>query len=252
MSVFITGASSGIGEACARAFAAAGYDLVLAARREDRLARLAQELMQKHRIQVDLFKLDVRSQKAVRTLVEGNPRVFGAVEILINNAGLAKGRDPIQTENPDDWDMMIDTNIKGLLYVTRALLPGFIARGNGHVVNLGSVAGHWTYPSGAVYSATKFAVRALNEAMRLDLNGTGVRVTAVSPGMVETEFSLVRFNGDEAKSKAVYEGAQALSPADVAETVLWCVQRPKHVNVQELVIFPTSQASVNLHKRTIV
>lgn len=244
MSVFITGASSGIGEACARAFAAAGHDLVLAARREERLKALAADLGSRHGVKVHVFALDVRSRKAVDELVTGQTGVFGAVDVLINNAGLAKGREAIQDEKPEDWDVVLDTNVKGLLYVTRALLPGFISRGKGHVINIGSVAGHWTYPGGAVYSASKFAVRALNEAMRLDLAGTGVRVTAISPGMVETEFSMVRFAGDEHKAKAVYQGMKPLSPADIAETVLWCAQRPPHVNVQEVIVYPTDQASV--------
>jgi 3-hydroxy acid dehydrogenase/malonic semialdehyde reductase len=249
MSVFITGASSGIGEACARAFAAAGRDLVLAARREEKLTALAHELTSKHRIQVDTFKLDVRSKKAVKELVEGNARIFGGVSVLINNAGMARGLDALQDGNPDDWDQMIDTNFKGLLYVTRAILPQFVAKGEGHIVNIGSVAGYWTYPRGNVYCATKYAVRALTESMRLDLHGTGVRVTEVSPGLVETDFSRVRFSGDEARAKSVYSDTKPLTPSDVAESVLWCVQRPKHVNVQELVIYPTVQASVGLIKR---
>lgn len=248
-SVFITGASSGIGEACARAFAAAGFNLVLAARREDRLQGLARELREAHGIQVDAFSLDVRSRKAIESLISTHPLIFDRVRVLINNAGLAKGKEPIQTENPEDWDVILDTNVKGLLYVTRALLPGFIASGDGHVVNIGSVAGHWTYPGGAVYAASKFAVRALNESMRLDLSGTGVRVTSISPGMVESEFSLVRFGGDAEKAKAVYQGMRPLTPADIAETVLWCVQRPKHVNIQDVVIYPTDQASVTVVKR---
>jgi 3-hydroxy acid dehydrogenase/malonic semialdehyde reductase len=249
MSVFITGASSGIGEACARAFAAAKYDLVLAARRDEKLQALAQELSSKHRVQVDTFKLDVRSRKAVQELVDGHPRVFGGVDVLINNAGLARGADPLQEGNPEDWDAMIDTNVKGLLYVTRALLPGMIQRGSGHVVNMGSVAGQWVYPKGNVYCATKFAVRALTEGLRQDVHGTGIRVTEISPGMVETDFSRVRFSGDESKAKAVYAGTEPLAAADIAETILWCVQRPKRVNIQELVIFPTAQSAVGMVKR---
>lgn len=248
MSVFITGASGGIGEACARAFAAARFDLVLAARREDKLQALANELAAKHRIQVDTFGLDVRSHKAVVELIEHNPRVFAGVNVLINNAGLAKGVDALQDGKPEDWDAMIDTNVKGLLYVTRALLPGMIQRGDGHIVNLGSVAGHWVYPKGNVYCATKFAVHALTEALRLDVHGTGIRVSEISPGMVETDFSLVRL-GDPAKAKAVYEGLEPLTAADIAEAVLWCVQRPKRVNIQEVVIFPTAQSAVGMVKR---
>lgn len=250
MSVFITGASSGIGEACARAFARAKFDLVLTARREDKLHALAEELTSQYRVQVDTFKLDVRSQKAVSQLVESSPRVFGGVSVLINNAGLAKGIDALQDGKPEDWDSMIDTNLKGLLYVTRALLPGMIQRKEGHIVNIGSVAGQWIYPKGNVYCATKAAVRALTQGLRMDLHGTGLRVSEISPGLVETDFSRVRL-GDEAKAKAVYEGIDCLTAADIAETVLWCVQRPKRVDIQEVVIFPTAQSAVGMiHKKS--
>ncbi|MGK5082945.1 SDR family NAD(P)-dependent oxidoreductase [Bdellovibrionota bacterium FG-1] len=249
MAVLITGASSGIGEACARGFAAAGFSLVLVARRKKRLDAIAQEIRAKNGVEVHCFELDVRSKKAVQAWADVNAEVLKKIDVLVNNAGLASGRSPIQTDDSENWELMIDTNIKGLLYVTRAVLPGFIERGVGHVVNLGSVAGYWTYPQGAVYAATKFAVRALNEGMRQDLNGTGVRVTSIAPGMVETEFSLVRFGGDAEKAKSVYAGMTPLSATDVAEAILWCVQRPKHVNVQEMILFPTDQASVQLVHR---
>lgn len=248
MSVFISGASSGIGEACARIFAAHRYDLVLVARREDRLKRLAEELKSKHDIQIHCFELDVRNREKVQTLLHApSPEIASileGVEIVINNAGLASGLDPIQEGQLDDWDTMIDTNLKGLLYVTRAFLPQMIRQKRGHIVNLGSVAGQWVYPKGNVYCATKFAVRALTEGLRMDLAGTGIRVTEIAPGKVETEFSQVRFHGDLEKAKAVYAGSHPLSPTDIAEAILWCVQRPAHVNIQQLTLFPTDQGSV--------
>ena len=217
MSVFISGASSGIGEACARNFAANGKDLVLVARRKDRLEKLSTELRERHGIHVHTFELDVRSRKAVEGFIAGNQAVLNTIEVLVNNAGLAAGLSPIQTGNIDDWERMIDTNVKGLLYVSRGLLPLMIKRAaegvSCHVVNIGSVAGYWVYPNGNVYCATKFAVKALSEGMRVDLHGTGIRVTEIAPGMAETEFSLVRL-GDAEKAKAVYTGIkeQKISP----------------------------------------
>jgi serine 3-dehydrogenase len=248
MAVFITGASSGIGEACARVFARANFNLVLAARREDRLTDLAEQLTSQFRVQVDTYSLDVRSPEAVSQLVEGNPRVFSRISVVINNAGLAKGIDPLQDGKIEDWDAMIDTNVKGLLYVTRALLPGMIARKDGHIVNVGSVAGHWAYPKGGVYCASKFAVHALTQGLRMDLHGTGIRVSELSPGMVETEFSQVRL-GDADKAKELYQGFEPLTPTDVAEAALWCVQRPKRVNIQEIVLFPTAQSAIGMVDR---
>jgi len=247
MSVFISGASSGFGEACARVFAQAKRDLILVARRKGRLQALAAELKRVHGIQVSAYELDVRDRKAVDELVSAERNLFQKVDVLINNAGLAKGLSPIQSGNVDHWDQMIDTNIKGLLYVTRTLLP-FLIDNRGHVVNIGSTAGHWAYPSGNVYCATKFAVHALSEAMRMDLHGTGVRVTEISPGMAETEFSLVRLD-DAEKARAVYAGMTPLSASDVAEAVLWSIQRPRHVNIQQMILFPTDQSSVTLVKR---
>ena len=250
MSVFITGASAGIGEACARAFAAARHDLVLVARRRDRLEKLAKELSAAHEVKVSVFEMDVRDRGSIDSLFQKHRETLSQVEVLINNAGLAMGREPLQDGNPIDWDVMIDTNIKGLLYVTHAFLPQLIKRGHGHIVNMGSAAGHWTYPNGNVYAATKFAVRALTESLRMDIHGSGVRVTEISPGMVETEFSQVRFKGDEVKAKSAYAGFTPLTAKDIAEAILWCVQRPKHVNIQEVVIFPTDQASVGLIRRS--
>jgi len=254
MTVFISGASSGIGEACARAFAESGKDLILVARRKDRLEKLASELKKTHGVSISVFQLDVRSRKVVEAFCETHAKELAAVRVLINNAGLAAGLAPIQSGDVDDWDQMMDTNVKGLLYVTKGMLPHLIAQakagglGSAHIINIGSVAGHWVYPNGNVYCASKYAVKALNEGMRVDLHGTGVRVTEIAPGMVETEFSEVRLK-DKTKAKAVYTGMQPLSGKDIAEAVRWCVERPAHVNVQQLVVFPTAQSSVGLVQR---
>lgn len=248
--VLITGASSGIGEACARVFAVdpRTRGLILVARRKERLEKLAKELARQRDFEVHVFELDVRSRKAVESWGKKQSELLSRVSVLVNNAGLAAGFDPIQSGKTDDWDAMIDTNVKGLLYVTRVVLPHFIDKNDGHIVNIGSVAGHWVYPKGNVYCASKFAVRALNESMRADLLGTKIRVTAISPGMVETEFALVRL-GDKKKADAVYAGVTPLSAQDIAESVHWCVRRPRHVNVQELIIYPTDQASPTLVSR---
>jgi 3-hydroxy acid dehydrogenase / malonic semialdehyde reductase len=245
MSVFITGASSGIGAACARAFAAAQYELILVARRSERLTTLSRELREEFGVRVHDFNWDVRDREALNQLFKKNADLFSKVDILINNAGLAKGFAHFQETDPEDWDDMIDTNVKGLLSITRAFLPQFIKEKAGHIVNIGSVAGHWVYEKGNVYCATKFAVSALTEGLRMDLHGTGIRVSQISPGRVETEFSEVRFKGDVEKAKAVYADCKSLTAADVAETVLWCIQRPPHVNVQEIILYPTDQASVH-------
>ena len=243
MSVLITGASSGIGEACARLFAEAQFNLVLVARREESIAKLTRELTIQYGVSIRYFPLDVQKPKEIDLLLEAHPKIFESVDVLINNAGLAKGLEPIQSGHLADWDSMIDTNIKGLLYMTRAMLPGFIARKKGHVINMSSVSGHWVYEKGNVYCATKHAVHALTEGMRLDLKGTGIRVTEISPGMTKTEFSEVRL-GNKKKGDAVYEGKNPLTATDVAEAVLWSVKRPAHVNIQEIILFPTEQAAV--------
>ena len=240
----ITGASSGIGLACARRLAADGANLVLWARREDRLRKLAAEISKDHGVTVRTAAVDVRDRRAVgraaQQLIDG-----GAVpDVLVNNAGLAAGLATVQEGNPDDWERMIDTNVKGLLWVTRALLPAMIARGHGHVVNIGSTAGHQVYPKGNVYNATKFGVRALTEGMNLDVAGTPIRVSAVDPGHVETEFALVRFAGDAARAKDVYKGFKPLSPDDVADAVSYIVNLPEHVNVLDLVLLPAAQRNV--------
>lgn len=238
--IVITGATSGFGAATARLLARKwpACRLWLTGRRQERLHALVRELGPER---ARGFCFDVRDRAAVEAFASGP----GAdrVTVLVNNAGLAAGLDPFQEASVDDWEAMIDTNLKGLLYVTRALLPGMIARGQGHIVNLGSIAGHIMYPKGHVYAATKFAVRALNEALRLDTLGSGVRVSSVDPGMAETEFSLVRFHGDAGKARAVYQGMRPLQAEDVAEAVLWCLDRPAHVNIQDIVIMPTDQAT---------
>ncbi len=245
----VTGASAGIGEATARGLAAKGIHLILLARRLDRLEELKKQLTSAYGIKIECFSLDISKREEVKKFLVNQSHLLFGVDVLVNNAGLAKGREAFQDGEPEHWDEMIDTNIKGLLYLTRGILPHMIKNNSGHIVNIGSVAGRWTYPNGAVYCATKFAVRAISEGLRQDLAGTSLRVTNIEPGMVETEFSLVRF-GDEEKAKAVYKGMVPLQAQDVAETVLWCLERPGHVNVQELVLFPTDQSSIqNVHRR---
>ena len=248
--VFITGASAGIGEATARAFAAQGARILLCARRVERIEKLARSLESDDKVAVHYFRLDVRDEAAVDRAIAGLPAEWRAIEVLINNAGLSRGLDKLPGGLVSDWEEMIDTNVKGLLYVSRAVLPGMIERGRGHVINIGSVAGLEVYPGGAVYCASKFAVRALTKGLRLDLNGTPIRVSEVAPGMVETEFSLVRFHGDAERAAKVYQGLTPLGPDDVADAVVWCATRPLHVNVSDIVIWPTAQASTTLvHRR---
>ncbi len=246
----VTGATSGFGLAIARRFAAEGARVVVTGRREDRLRSIARELSAKHGVPVTPLVFDVRDRAAVEAALLGQRDLLTSLDVVVNNAGLAAGLDPVQSADPDDWDRMIDTNVKGLLWVTRAVLPGMIERRRGDVVNMGSVAGHQAYGGGSVYAATKFAVRAISEALRYDVLGTGVRVTNVAPGLAETEFSLVRFKGDEARAQSVYRGVRALTGDDVADAVAWAVTRPPHVNVQEILLMPTDQASVYaLHRR---
>lgn len=245
--VLVTGASAGLGKATALAFARSGYNLYLVARREDRLKVLAEEIRALGR-EAKIAVVDVRDRAQIDDFIQSEGGSLANVEVLVNNAGLARGTERLQEARIEDWDEMIDTNVKGLLTMTRAILPFFIAAKKGHVINLGSVAGKWVYPGGAVYCATKFAVRALSEGLRMDVHGTGVRVTNIEPGMVDTEFSLVRF-GDEKKAQQVYAGMEPLTADDVAETIVWCAQRPARVNIQELVIFPTDQSAVGMVHR---
>jgi 3-hydroxy acid dehydrogenase / malonic semialdehyde reductase len=244
---FISGATSGIGLESAKQLAPFAKTLILNGRRRERLEKLKEELS--GTCQVHLACFDVRERKQVDDWFAKNQDLLKNVNVLLNNAGLAKGTDPLHKGKIEDWDEMIDTNIRGLLYVTRQLLPAMVQQKHGHIVNIGSVAGRWSYPGGAVYCATKFSVRAISECLRMDLVGTGIRVTNIEPGMVETEFSEVRFQ-DKEKAKQVYKNMQPLTAQDIAETVVWSLQRPAHVNIQELVIFPTDQASIRDVHRT--
>ncbi|HKQ61816.1 MAG TPA: SDR family NAD(P)-dependent oxidoreductase [Candidatus Polarisedimenticolaceae bacterium] len=243
--VFVTGASSGIGAACARAFAREGARLLVAARRQARLEALAAELGALGAPTVRTLQLDVRDERAVFESIAALPEPWDAIEVLVNNAGLSRGLDPLQSGSPADWNEMIDTNVKGLLWVDRAVTPGMVARGRGTVIHLGSIAGREIYPKGNVYCATKHAVHALTAGLRLDLLGTGVRVTSVDPGLVETEFSEVRFHGDLERARGVYRGLTPLSADDVAEVVLFAATRPPHVNLAEVLLLPTDQGSAN-------
>ncbi|MDX2163895.1 MAG: SDR family oxidoreductase [Gammaproteobacteria bacterium] len=247
--VFITGASSGIGKACAEQFAAEGAKLILTARRVERLEQLSAELTAKHNTAVLCIALDVQDQKNVASTIEKLPADWKNIDILINNAGKALSTNKIQDGELDDWEDMIDTNIKGLLYVSRAILPGMVTRNAGHVFNISSTAGHHNYPNGNVYCATKHAVRSLSESMRLDLNGTKIRVTDIAPGMVHTEFSEVRWKGDKARADDFYKNMTPLTAHDVADSIVFCATRPAHVNIAELVIYPTDQASPTVVNR---
>lgn len=242
----ITGATAGIGEATAMRLAGLKHNLILIGRRQDRLAKL--ENMFKSSVKVITAAVDVSDLKSVEAFFKEHQGPLSQVEVLVNNAGLAKGTDKVQDAKVADWDAMIDTNIKGLFYVTRMMVPFMVKRQQGHIVNIGSVAGRWTYPGGAVYSATKFAVRAFSEGLRMDLMGTPIRVTNIAPGMVETEFSEVRL-GDKAKADNVYRGMKPLSADDVAEAIVWTLSRPSHVNVQEMLLYPTDQAAVGMVHR---
>ena len=247
--VLITGASAGIGAACAHAFAAAGARLILAARREDRLETLASELSEAHGTETHLIQLDVRDSGVVAHAFGDLPDAWSEIDILVNNAGLSRGLEPVHEGETRDWDEMIDTNVKGLLYATRAILPRMVQRGQGHVINIGSTAGHEVYPGGAVYCATKHAVNAISQGLRIDLLGTDVRVTTVDPGMVETDFSLIRFHGDRDRAAQVYRGLQPLTPDDVADVVLFAATRPPHVNIDEVILRPTAQATSTMVDR---
>lgn len=242
--IVVTGASSGIGEACARKFAAEGAELILWARRLEALAQLADELESRHSAAVHVKAVDVRDRDAVHEAAAAAIEAGGAPHVLVNNAGLARGLSKLHEGDLEDWDEMIDTNVKGLLFVTRAFLPAMVEAGRGHVVNIGSTAGHMTYPKGNVYAATKFAVNALTQGMSLDLVGTPIRVSSIDPGFVETEFSVVRFHGDEDRAKQTYAGFTPLTGEDIAESVAWVVSQPDHVNVADMVIMPTAQRNI--------
>lgn len=243
----ITGATSGIGKATAEIFAQSGIRVILCGRREDRLETLKQTLSEYTDVHTLVF--DVRDREAVSRAICSLPPAFSKIDILVNNAGNAHGLEPMHEGNLDDWDAMIDGNVKGLLYVSRAVLPQMVERKAGHVINIGSISGKEVYPNGGVYCATKFAVDALNRGMRLDLHSYGIRVGAIHPGMVETEFSDVRFKGDHDRASSIYNGLQPLRPEDIAEVIHFVVTRPYHVNISDLLILPTAQASTTLVNR---
>ena len=241
--VFITGTTSGIGLSCANLFAENGANLIIAARREDRLKAIESDLKKKFKIKVLSFHLDVRKFSSVKKAVINLPEKWKKIDVLINNAGLSRGLDKLHEGNTEDWEEMIDTNIKGLLYVSRAVIPLMINRNSGHIINIGSIAGHEVYPKGNVYCATKHAVDAITKGMRLDLVDTDIRVTSIDPGLVETEFSLVRFRGNKDKAKVVYKGLTPLTPDDVANAVYYAATRPENVVVAEMLLLPNKQAS---------
>lgn len=240
---FITGASSGIGKACAEQFAALGVNLIITARRKERLEKQAHDLSSQYKIKCIPLELDVQNNKEVEQTFQRLEKDKQDIHILLNNAGLALTTDKIQDSKVENWDTMIDTNVKGLLYVTKAALPFLLKNNQGHIINIGSVAGHDCYPAGNVYCATKHAVRAISQSLRMDLMGTAIRVSEIDPGAVKTEFSLVRYN-DEDRAKKMYEGFEPLVADDIADAVLYCATRPPHVNVAELVVYPQAQASI--------
>lgn len=245
--VFITGATSGIGEATARLLAKNNFKLILCGRRKERLEKLERELAVVTDVTTLLF--EIRNRQEVVNAIQSLPAAWKNIDVLINNAGNAHGFDPIQSGNVDDWDAMIDINVKGLLYVSREILPRMVERKSGHVVNLGSIAGREVYANGNVYCASKFAVEALTRSMRIDLNAAGIKVTAIQPGLVETEFSLVRFKGDVERAANAYKGLEPLRGDDIADLILFALTRPAHVVVADLVVFPTAQASATVVRR---
>lgn len=247
--ILITGATSGIGEAVARKMAQAGHRLILTGRRADRLAALSQSLKEKHQTDVLTLTFDVRERNVVEQIFKTLPLEWQSIDVLLNNAGLAAGLAPVQSGDADDWETMIDTNIKGLLYTTRAVLPFMIERQKGHIINIGSIAGTETYPNGNVYCATKHAVNSLSQGMRMDLIHTGIKVSQILPGAVETEFSLVRFKGDQQRADKVYEGFTPLTAEDIAEAIAFVIEAPAHVNISDMMILPSAQASATITNR---
>jgi serine 3-dehydrogenase len=247
--VFITGASSGIGESCARIFAGNGAKLLLCARRMDRLKKIALQLKTEYGTETHIFQLDVRDREQVDKTLDKIPAEWKKIDVLINNAGLARGLSKLHEGSIRDWEEMIDSNIKGLLYISRKIIPGMVDRERGDIINIGSLAGHEVYPGGAVYCATKHAVDALTRGLRMDLVGTPLRVCTVDPGLVDTEFSMVRFHGDDERADNVYQGLRPLTGDDIAETVFFCASRPAHIQIAEVIIFPTAQRSVTVVHR---
>ncbi len=249
--VLITGASSGIGEACAHAFAKAGSRLIISARNETKLKELQATLQDRYQAEVLVLALDVRSRSAVQKAMTELPRQWKDIDILINSAGLAVGIEKIQDANLDDWERMIDTNVKGLLYVTHFVLQTMLQRNTGHIINIGSISGYAVYSGGVVYCATKFAVRAISEGLKMDVHGTPIRVTEIDPGMVETEFSVVRFKGDEERAESVYKDCVPLEAHDIADAILYAVNAPPHVDVRQLTVMPTCQTAMGMVHRVI-
>jgi len=247
--VFITGASAGIGESTAYAFAAEGARLLLCARRKDKVDAVAQKALEKGASAIHTFALDVQDKAAVAASIGALPAEWTSIDILVNNAGLSRGLDKLYEGHIEDWEEMIDTNVKGLLYVTRAVVPGMVERGSGHIVNLGSTAGELPYPNGAVYCATKAAEKSINDGLRQDLLGTPLRVTSIDPGMVETDFSKVRFRGDETRAAKVYQGVIPLTPDDIADAIVWAASRPAHVNIAHVLMTSVTQANSILFHR---
>ena len=248
--ICITGATSGIGEATANLLARKGHRLIITGRRDDRLKKMSTELVESYNIDCLTLNFDVRDKSAVSAKLESLAPEWSGIDVLINNAGLAAGLDPVHSANMDDWEQMIDTNIKGLLYMTRMIAPGMVDRGMGHIVNIGSIAGKEAYPNASVYCATKHAVDAFTKAIRMDLLKHGIKVTAINPGAVETEFSVVRFKGDQEKADKVYDGFSPLTGHDIAEAVLFAIDRPAHVNINALLIMPTAQAcATQIHRK---
>lgn len=249
--VLITGASSGIGRATALAFAREGARVAICARREDRLKEIEGELSQAGAAEVRTFVLDVRNRAAVEATLAALPEEWKAIDVLVNNAGLSRGLTKVYEDDPENWEEMIDTNIKGLLYVTRAIVPGMVERGRGHIINMGSTAGYITYANGAVYCATKAAEKSISEGLKIDLMGTAVRVTSIDPGMVETEFSEIRFRGDKERADKVYQNITPLQPEDIADAIVWAASRPEHVNIHTVVMTTIDQAnSVVFHRHS--
>lgn len=247
--VFITGASAGIGEACAYAFAKEGANLILTARRSDRLKKIKEDIEENFSVKVLTLQLDVSKRSDVISVINNLDEQWMNIDILVNNAGLGRGLNKLHEDDPEGWDEMIDTNVKGLLIVTKEVVKTMVRRKRGHVINIGSIAGHQAYPGGSVYCATKHAVRAVTESLRMEMLEHNVKVSTIDPGMVETEFSEVRFYGDKEKAKNVYKGLKPLSAEDIAETVIFCATRPKHVNINEIIIMPSVQATAMVAHR---
>lgn len=247
--VIITGASAGIGEACAKLFARNGANLILTARRINKLNELADSLRSAYNVKVHTIEMDVRNFDEVKKKFENLPDEFKTIDVLINNAGKALGVEKIQDGVLSNWEEMLDTNVKGLLYVSKIIIPMLIKQNHGHIINIGSIAGHEVYPGGNVYCASKFAVRAISKGMGIDLSGYNIKVTSIDPGMVETEFSLVRFAGDEEKAKNVYKGVDPLVGDDIADIALFAATRPEHVDLREIVVTPTAQSSTTIVHR---